>query len=129
MKLSSFIVATSAAIGLCIGPVMGASLVDRHVKSMTNAHLFPGASYGIVVDASEKSSGEGLDSYGRPISVADSSERPRTSNKYVTPRSDRYFGTAWLGTSFRREMQEFAGVDIVDASDENKRWSTGTKST
>ena len=102
--------------------VMGASLVDRHVKSMTNTHLFPGKDFGIIVDATKKCAAEGLDSYGRPFGFADLTNSPSTS--YVKPREDRYRGMSWLGASFLRKMQEFAGVDlaspgVVDTSNDD----------
>ena len=92
---------------------MGASLVDRHVKSMTNTQLFPGKDFGIIVDANEKCAAEGLDSYGRPFGFADLTNNP--SKSYVKPREDRYRGMSWLGASFLREMQEFAGVDLASS--------------
>ena len=123
MKLSSTI-AIIGAIVLSFGTesAMGASLVDRHVKSMTNTHLFPGRDFGIIVDATEKCAAEGLDSYGRPFGFADLTNSPSTS--YVKPREDRYRGMSWLGASFLRKMQEFAGVDlaspgVVDTSDDD----------
>ena len=120
MKVSSAIAIVGAIIG--IESVMGASLVDRHVKSMTNTHLFPGRDFGIIVDATEKCAAEGLDSYGRPFGFADLTNSP--SDSYVKPRDDRYRGMSWLGASFLREMQEFAGVDlatpgVVDTSDDD----------
>ena len=91
MKLTSASIIIAAAIGLHINGIAGASIVNRHVKSMTATHLFPGAHYGIEVDASEKSWGE-----------------------IATTRKDRSFGSAWLGDTLLREMREFAGVDSPD---------------
>ncbi len=91
MKLPSALIIIAAAIGLRTNGVTGASIVDRHVKSMTATQLFPGEKFGIEVDASEKSWGE-----------------------IVTTRGDRSFGSAWLGNSFIQEMQEFAGVNSPD---------------
>ena len=123
MKFSS-VIAIVGAIVLSIGTesVMGASLVDRHVKSMSNAQLFPGRDFGIIVDATEKCAAEGLDLYGRPVGF--SHLKNGLSTSYVKPREDRYRGTSWLGASFLREMQEFAGVDlaspdVVDTSDDD----------
>lgn len=92
MKLTTASIVIAAAIGLRTNNgVTGASIVDRHVKSMTAPRLFPGAQYGIDVDASEKSLSE-----------------------MATTRTDRSFGTAWLRDSFVREMREFAGVYSPD---------------
>jgi hypothetical protein len=93
MKFTLIAVA-AAAIGLHPNNgVMGSSIVDRHVKSMTATRLFPGAQYGIDVDASEKSWSE-----------------------IVNTRADRSFGRAWLEKRFIREMQEFGGVYSSDLS-------------
>ena len=54
---------------------------------MTATNLFPGAHYGIEVDASEKSWSD-----------------------LVNTRADRSFGRVWLEKRFIREMQEFGGV-------------------
>ncbi len=91
MKLTTGSIIIAAAIELRTNGVTGASIVDRHVKSIAAPHLFPGAQYGIEVDASEKSWGE-----------------------IATTRKDRSFGRAWLGKSFLREMREFAGVNSPD---------------
>ena len=109
MKSSAVIAIIATIFGTESG--MGAALVDRHVKSMTNTHLFPGKDFGIIVDATEKCAAEGLDSYGRPFGFADLTNSP--SKSYVKPREDRYRGMSWLGASFLREMQEFAGVDLA----------------
>ena len=99
MKLTSAsITITTAAIGLRTNNgVMAASIVDRHVKSMTATNLFPGAHYGIEVDASKKSWGE-----------------------VVFTKTDRFIGSAWVGNPFLREMQEFVGVyppDLLSGDD------------
>ncbi len=96
MKLTSASIIIAAAIGLCVNGVTGASIVDRHVKSMATApYLFPGgADFGIEIDASEKTWG----------------------GVTATTRTDRYFGSAWLGNDLLREMQEFAGVSSPDLS-------------
>ena len=122
MKLSTLVAVAVPAIHLHTEGVMGASLVDRHVKSMASTHLFPEVNFGIIVDATEMSAFEGLDTYGRPFGFADLTNSPSTS--YVKPREDRYRGISWLGASFLREMQEFAGIDlaspgVVDTSDDN----------
>ena len=94
MKFTSIAVA-AAAIGLHPNNgVMGSSIVDRRVKSMTATRLFPGANYGIDVDASEKS----------------------WSVEIVPKGTDRSFGRAWLEKRFIREMQEFGGVYSPDLS-------------
>ena len=110
MKISA-VIAIVATIIFGTESVRGASLVDRHVKSMTNTHLFPGKDFGIIVDATEKCAAEGLDSYGRPFYFADLTNSP--SKSYVKPREDRYRGMSWLRASFLRKMQEFAGVDLA----------------
>lgn len=100
MKLTSAsITITTAAIGLRTNGngVMAASIVDRHVKSMTATNLFPGVHYGIEVDASKKSWGE-----------------------VVFTKTDRFIGSAWVGNPFLREMQEFVGVyppDLLSGDD------------
>jgi hypothetical protein len=96
MKLTTASIIIAAAIGLHINGIAGASIVNRHVKSMTATHLFPEAHYGIEVDASEKSWGE--------------------VEKVATRRKDRFIGRAWLGNTLLREMREFAGVDSPDLS-------------
>ena len=118
MKLSSLL--AFAAVGLCTKAkgvtCASRSLVDRHVKSMTNTRLFPGAHYGIVVDATEKSAVDvdaserssevtGLDSHGRPSDLTNS-----PSTRILRQRSDRYYGSAWIGNAFLREMQAFVGI-------------------
>jgi hypothetical protein len=79
MKLPSALITISAAIGLRTNGVTGASIVDRHVKSMTTTHLFPGEKFGVDIDASEKSWSE-----------------------IATTRKDRSFGSGWLGKAFIR---------------------------
>lgn len=89
---------------------------------MTSVSLFSEANFFIDVDATKMSAAAGRDSYGRPVGLAGLTNRPSTN--YVASRSDRYFGSTWLRSSFLRQMQKFAGVDlaspdILDTSDDN----------
>ena len=102
-----------------------------HMKS---ASLFSqSASYQVDVDPKFMSEGRGRDIFGRPISMAAFLAAEKTKNRPPSPpadddavmmlkkedipvREDRYFGSAWLGSSFLRQMQQHAGVDLSSSS-------------
>ena len=128
MKLSSLL--AIAAVDLCTKAkgvtCASRSIVDRHVKSMANTRLFPGAYYGIVIDATEKSAvavhvdtpssekdADDSHAHDRP---SDLTNIPISSTRILRQRSDRYYGSAWIGNAFLREVQAFAGVSNPDLS-------------
>lgn len=102
-----------------------------HVMQIKSASLFSqSASYQVDVDPTFMSEGRGRDVVGRPISMAaflaaEKTNRPPSppaaammKKEDVPVREDRYFGSAWLGSSFLRQMQQHAGVDLSSSSSE-----------
>ncbi|KAL7457571.1 hypothetical protein ACHAWC_009176, partial [Mediolabrus comicus] len=106
-----------------------------HVMHMKSASLFSqSASYQVDVDPAFMSESRGRDIFGRPISMAAFLAAAEKTNRPPPPaaadavmmlkkedipvREDRYFGSAWLGSSFLRQMQQHAGVDLSSSSSE-----------
>lgn len=108
-----------------------------HVMHMKSASLFSqSASYQVDVDPAFMSEGRGRDVFGRPISMAaflaaEKTNRPPSppdaadavvtmmKKEDVPVREDRYYGSAWLGSSFLRQMQQHAGVDLSSSSSDD----------
>ena len=129
---------THAAVVMATGstttsPSSSPKFGKLHVIHMKSASLFSqSASYQVDVDPAFMSEGRGRDVFGRPISMAaflaaqktnppppaadDDAVDTMMKKEDVPAREDRYFGSAWLGSSFLRQMQQHAGVDLTSSS-------------
>jgi hypothetical protein len=132
-----FITAIVAAAAFGVAETAATDLL--RVTPMPAASLFPGSNYQIDINASTMSAAHGRDAYGRPIGMAaylasrsrgvKKSSPDEEGGADVPIRDDRYFGSAWLGSPFLRQLQKQAGVfdltssmssdNVADTSDEN----------